>query len=40
MELTVLMRNEIDWELSWIKLNEFAIFNDFGLMKRTVKTVL
>ena len=40
MDLTRLSRNELDWELSLIRLNYFEIFNEFNWMKRTLKTVL
>ena len=40
MESTGLKRNIIDWKLSWMRLNEFEMLNQFELMKITMKTVL
>ena len=36
MDLTELRINRLNLELSWIKLNEFGIFNEFEFMKRTL----
>ena len=46
MDSTGLRRNGLNWELSWIKLNVFEMFNkfeipnEFEFMKITLKTVL
>ena len=40
MKLTELRINGINWDLSWIRLNEFKVFYVFELTKITVTTVL